>query len=533
MHCFAFAGTLAVLAPFPASAQTPTAPVITTQPGSLTVAVGASATFNVVATGTAPLTYQWFKGDAVISSATSASLTINPVAANDAGSYTVKISNAAGNVTSAAALLTVTPAPSSAPVITTQPASLTVAAGASATFSVTATGAGTLSYAWFKEGRLVALGANSTFTIESADQADAGSYRVVVTAPGGSTVSNSATLTVTGTTVPPPPPVTGTAPTITTQPASLIVAANAKATFTVVATGSPAPSYRWMKDGHEIGGGSSATLTISSASLDDAGVYTVKVSNSAGNVTSAPASLTVNVIAGTITSAPASTTAKAGTDVKLTVAATGTNLTYQWKFNDRPIKDATTATLTLTNVGVLAAGDYSVIVSNGNNAAAATAAALDVTTDARLVNIATRGHVGQDDQVLICGFVTRGTSQKKILLRAVGPTLGTAFNVADALANPKLTLYSANRGNAVIDSNSGWGGSATLAAAFTQVGAFPLPPASADAALFESLGSGAYSATVTAPNNSSGVALVEVYDADPGSPTAEVVNISTRALVGA
>jgi hypothetical protein len=120
-----------------------------------------------------------------------------------------------------------------------------------------------------------------------------------------------------------------------------------------------------------------------------------------------------------------------------------------------------------------------------------------------------------------------------MVLRAVGPTLGTQFSVAGALASPKLTLYRAGRENVVVDSNSGWGGSATLSAAFAQVGAFPLLPTSADAALLATLSSGGYTAMVTAPKGTSGVALIEAYDADTGSPAAEVVNISTRALVGA
>jgi hypothetical protein len=98
------------------------------------------------------------------------------------------------------------------------------------------------------------------------------------------------------------------------------------------------------------------------------------------------------------------------------------------------------------------------------------------------------------------------------------------------LANPTLTLY---RDGRVTDTNSSWGGSAVLTAAFTQVGAFPLPAASADAALLETLGSGVYTATVTGPRGKGGVALVEVYDADTGTPATEIANISTRALVGA
>ena len=320
------------------------------------------------------------------------------------------------------------------------------------------------------------------------------------------------------------------APAITTQPAALTVNAGISASFTVVATGAPPLRYQWFKNGRDLDNAASATFTINAAALNDAAVYTVKISNGAGSVTSAPATLAVNVVAGTITTAPASATVKAGTNVNLTVATTGTGLTYQWRLNGRAIKGATAATLALTNVGTLATGAYSVTVANSTGAVAAAAAALTVTTDARLSNIATRGRVGEDDEVLISGLVTRGPGTKKILFRAVGPTLGTQFKVTDALPNPTLTLY---RGSTVIDTNSSWGGSAAFVAAFAQVGAFPLVATSADAALLATLGSGSYTAVVTPPKGTSGVALLEAYDSDTGSPPAEIFNISTRALVGA
>jgi len=425
----------------------------------------------------------------------------------------------------------------SAPVITAQPASQSVAAGAALTLNVTATGTGPLSYLWYKEARLVASGPTAALVIAAVAAADAGTYRVVVSNASGSAVSNSAVVTVTGTppALPPtvtPPVVSGTAPTITTQPASLAVTTGAPATFSVVATGTAPLRYRWYKNGREIRDAEAATFSLSAARLDDAAVYTVRVSNSAGQVTSAPVALTVN---GTVTigTAPASQSVKAGANVTFTVAAPGSGLTYQWKFNGRPIKGATSATLSLPNVGALASGTYAVTLGNSAGAVAASAAALTVTTDARLVNIATRGHVGDDDEVLISGFVTRGTGQKKVLVRAVGPTLGAAFNVSGALGNPRITLTRASRGSSVVGTNAGWGGTPELAAAFAQVGAFPLPAASADAALLATLESGGYTASVSAPRGSQGVALLEVYDADTGSPTAEVTNISTRALVGA
>ncbi|MBL9202470.1 MAG: immunoglobulin domain-containing protein, partial [Opitutaceae bacterium] len=421
-----------------------------------------------------------------------------------------------------------------APAITTQPASATVASGATATFTVAATGAAPLTYAWFKEARLVAFGGNATLTITTANPGDAGAYRVVVSNSAGAATSNSATLTVTGGSggggPPNPPAPVGTAPTITTQPASLALTAGGNATFTVVATGTAPLSYRWHKNGRSIGNATGASLALTSVKLDDAAVYTVQVSNSAGSVVSTPAALTVNSTAGLIATAPASQTVNAGAEAKLTVTATGTGLRYQWRFNGRTIKGATTATLTLPNAGVTAGGSYGVTVSTATGPVAASAAALAIRTDARLVNIATRGHVGADDEVLISGFVTRGTGTKRILARAVGPTLGTQFGVTGALATPRITLY---RGSTTVDTNAGWGGSAALASAFTQVGAFPLPAASADSALLTSLAAGNYSAAVSAPGSQQGVALIEVYDADTGTPVGEVVNISTRALVGA
>src|SRR5438309_7359925 len=101
------------------------APSITTQPASQTVTVGQTATFSVVAAGTAPLSYRWMKGGTTISGATSTSYTTPPTTSADNGSqFTVMVSNTVGSVTSNAATLTVSAA-AVAPSISTQPASQT------------------------------------------------------------------------------------------------------------------------------------------------------------------------------------------------------------------------------------------------------------------------------------------------------------------------------------------------------------------------------------------------------------------------
>lgn len=190
-----------------------------------------------------------------------------------------------------------------APSITTQPASVSVVAGASAGFSVAATGSGTLSYQWRKGGTAISGATAASYSIGTTTSADAGSYDVVVANSAGSVTSSAATLTVTS--------ASGvTAPTITTQPASASVVAGASASFTVVATGTAPMSYQWSKGGSAISGATSATYTIASASASDAGSYTVTVANSAGSVTSGAATLSVTATSsGNSALAAAATTA--------------------------------------------------------------------------------------------------------------------------------------------------------------------------------------------------------------------------------
>ncbi|MEN9635847.1 MAG: hypothetical protein RL077_4251, partial [Verrucomicrobiota bacterium] len=123
-------------------------PVISTQPASQSVTAGANVTFAVVATGTPSPTYQWRKDGTAITNATNASLVLSAVATTAAGSYTVAVTNSAGTVTSSAAVLTVTAAPVG-PTISSQPVAQVVIAGSSASFAVTATGSGTLTYQWY------------------------------------------------------------------------------------------------------------------------------------------------------------------------------------------------------------------------------------------------------------------------------------------------------------------------------------------------------------------------------------------------
>lgn len=162
---------------------------------------------------------------------------------------------------------------------------------------------------------------------------------------------------------------------------------------------------------------------------------------------------------------------------------------------------------------------------DGFGTAALPAQTVGTTGTARLVNLATRAAVGGSAGTPVAGFAVSGPGAMRLLLRAVGPGL-TAFGVGGALADPALSVIA---GNTTVAANDNW--SAADAGTFTATGAFALAAGSRDAALVTTLGAGTYS-TVIAANGGAGTALLEIYDADAGTPAGRLVNASTRAFVG-
>jgi hypothetical protein len=126
---------------------------------------------------------------------------------------------------------------------------------------------------------------------------------------------------------------------------------------------------------------------------------------------------------------------------------------------------------------------------------------------AHLINVSARNRVGTGDDILIAGFTIAGTGSKPLLIRAVGPKLGSAFGVSGFLVDPKLEVYS---GNTLIGQNDNW--DASLATTFTAVGAFGLDSGSKDAALLTSLAPGGYTVQVRGADGGTGEALVEIYE---------------------
>jgi hypothetical protein len=316
------------------------------------------------------------------------------------------------------------------------------------------------------------------------------------------------------------------ATTITTQPASLSVNSGGAASFSVVATGEGTLSYQWTKDGTTIFGATASTLSLPSVSASSAGDYRVVVTGSGGSVTSQPATLTViTAQAPTIVTPPLTQTVVVGARLTLSVDATGTApLSYQWRKAGTPIVGATNPSFTLPSVQAMDAAAYAVAVTNAAGTVVSNAASIAVipAVASAISNVSVRTSLAAN-QTLIVGFTMDGGT-KPVLIRAVGPGLA-AFGVPATMDDPRMALFD---GNTSVSSNDNWGGGTSLVTSFASVGAFPLPTASRDAALVNSV-SGGRTAQISGP--ASGTVLVEAYDAGTGvSP--RFTNVSARNRVG-
>ena len=442
------------------------APTIATQPASQSVNVGGSASFSVTANGTAPLTYQWSKNGSVVSGATGVTLSLSNVQSGDAGSYTVIVTNTAGSATSSAATLTVNSA-ATVPTITTQPTSQSVTVGATATFSVAASGTGSLTYQWSKNGSVVSGATGATLSLSNVQSGDAGSYTAVVTNSAGSVTSNAASLIVS---------TSASGPNIATQPESLTVTAGGSAAFTVVASGTAPLSYQWSKNGAAIVGATGSTFALSSSQLSDAGSYSVVVSNATGSVTSTVATLTVNASASgsgpLITVQPTNQTATVGFLAQFSVTATPfLGLTYQWYKNGSAISGATSFLYTVNTVTSVDAGAYTVIVSNGVGSVTSAAATLTVIGAGGLAPTIS---VQPADQRVAVGFLTflGVTASGAQPLTYQWYKNGTAVSGANTIFFTVSSSQPSDAGSySVIVSNSA--GSVTSAAATVLVGTAP------------------------------------------------------------
>ena len=363
-------------------------------------------------------------------------------------------------------------------------------------------------------------------------------------------------------------------PIFTLQPQSVRTRLGANVTLVAAATGFPKPTYTWLCRGQDFCNTTEPVLELTNLTAAYAGDFTCVATNSAGSATSAPATISFDFTGLVNLSARANVGTGAnvvipgitirGTKPKTlliraigpTLAAFGLGGTLAnptvtvFDSANQPVlvnddwsavpdlaalRTATTSqnAFALADgsrdaalVTTLPPGGYTIQVAGLGTGTAATGLALVEVyeldaTPTTLVNLSCRARVGPGADILTAGFVIRGTTPRRLLIRGVGPTLGL-LGVTATLADPRLEII-AQGATTPLATNDNWStplapltSTATeLTTAFTSVGAFALGAGSRDAALIVTLPPGAYTAQVSGVGTgtaATGVALVEVYD---------------------
>ncbi len=513
---------------------------IITQPRSQTALAGSTVTFSVVATGTPAPTYQWRANGTNVVGATSPNFTLTNVQAVNAGNYDVIISNGVGGGVSSLAQLSIVSA-ASAPVITSSPAPRTVVVGSSTALSVGVSSATAVSYQWRKGGVPINGATSGTYTLSGAQLGDSTNFDVVVTNSVGSVTSAPAAVTVvrrsyagyyTGSFggslgnfalyVRPD----NSAVFLAYVPGSLTGIRNGDlnvrdtGTFSLV-QGSVAISGS-IADSGDISG---TVIGINGASLS--GTRSSDVGSGLGS-----AGFYQGAAANTSSAIYAIVAPNGQAFILVQTSATADGGLGAVDSNNRVT--LSTARQSIVATFAPATSTVTASVTSGTATTAFSGASDTVLAAQRLANISTRARVGTGDSVTIAGFVISGQESKPVLIRAIGPTLGT-LGVATALAAPKLELFRAGTA-AAIATNTGWttaGNTAAIEAATTRAGAFALGSTAADSVIFATLAPGAYTAVISSANNTPGVALAEVYDLSAPAAGQKLFNISTRASTGA
>ena len=449
----------------------------------------------------------------------------------------------------------------SALAIGVQPRAQSAEVGETITFNVGAVGAAPLSYQWFFNGQAVAGATATTYRVDPVIHANGGQYSARVTDNTGSLTSTGVALTVTTPLI---------MPSIFTPQANQTVIAGSPVTLTVSAIGSTPMTFQWLRDGVPVAGATSSSLSLADARTAVSGSYVLRITNFAGTITSAPSLLTVNPVSrisnlsirtlvggntGTLTvgltvggegalgtkplllraAGPTLTAFGVGgtlADPRLAllsgqttigenddwagsaeIAATSSSV-GAFSFASPTSKDAALAQ-------AAAPGGYTVRISGpGTSSGVALAEVYDTTpsddfvvSTPRLINVSALTQVGTGGDILIAGFSITGVTPKTVLVRGIGPTLA-AFGVSGALADPVLDLY-ASGATSALSSNDNWSAASNatqVADAAAGVGAFALTAGSKDAVLLVTLPPGTYTAQISGVANTTGTALVEIYE---------------------
>ena len=225
-----------------------------------------------------------------------------------------------------------------------------------------------------------------------------------------------------------------------------------------------------------------------------------------------------------LTSQPAAVTVAIGHPAALRVSAENpTSVTYQWFKDGQPIAGAIFPSYLLSNATAGDAGNYRCELRNSTGSVTSDTVSITVLpaeAAGRLINLSVRTFAGTGERTFIAGFALTGPASKPVVVRGIGPRLAD-FGVAGTLADPSLEFFS---GQNFLQANDNWSvdDGRTL-------GAFPLIPGSRDAVLRSVLPAGAYTAQLKGIANTTGNALLEIYDGATSDGLTRLTNLSVRA----
>ena len=492
------------------------APIITNNPLTVGATAGLPFNYSITASGS-PTSYSAIPlpGGLSIVPVTGA-ITGTPTTA---GSTSVLIGATNSNGTGVSTLTITVAAAGAAPIVINNTSTIAATVGAPFGFTIAASGTPT---SYSATGLPPGVTVNALTGVISGTPVIAGTWIVALSATNSTGTGTSAhTITVAPITVAPVITSPSSAPGTAGVPFSTYLIAATGLPTTYTATGLPAGLTL-----NALTGAINGTPTTSGTSI-----VTLTATNSAGS-SSASLVLTIAPAVGTpiITSAPTATGTAGQPFVTYFIAATGLPTGYSVAGLPAGLTlNTTTGAIT----GTPTFAGVSVVTLNAVNAIGSGTAALRIDVavpTSRIVNFSARAVSGPDAQTLITGFYILGNQGKNLLVRGVGPAL-LPYGVSSALADPSLSVY---RSAALIATNDDWqnptagqASAAVLSAAAASVGAFVLPNGSKDSAVIAMFNEGAHTASVVGVNNTTGVALAEIYDTDL-NPAARLINVSAR-----
>jgi len=447
--------------------ETSPPPTITSDIEDTSLYEGANLELSIAASGSQPLSYQWYRDDVEISGAISSTLSLSLMEASDAGEYKVQVNSPFGSISSSTSLVTVLPPPP-IPVFTEQPVDTSSHRSETATLSALAVAAQGVTYQWYLFDSVVEGATSNTLVIENATVANSGSYSVVATSPAGSTASEEVILTITD----------GRLANIS---ARALVGTGANMLINGFVVEGPDPKQLLIR----AVGPTLASYNVANP-LAEPRIHVYRqfveqpiYENSGWNQYS---NSIQSEILGAFTSAGAASIPTDSEDAVLLVT--------------------------------LDPGVYTAIVSSEDNTpGVGLAEVYEIDPDSdRIVNLSARAYVGIGDNVAITGFVIKGNGPNRVLIQAVGP--GISQHVAGVLETPIIHLY--NGDQEIIASNEVWEQNDNLNEIVemqTRVGATRLESGSQDAALLVELPRGVYTVIVSGEAATSGIALIEIYEA--------------------